>query len=335
MRCDVISSYVDSSQEKLICGDKKGYLYELNKGMNNGKEIGYNLTPTTITAGSTITFKDEDSIVSNGDGLLGLSLRALGATGANMGLRDIVSATATQIKVSPPFGSGVNSNTQFCLLGIDSYFQTKDFDFGSPDMVKFVRRISPRIKQKGNINLKINYFMDFNEYSKAGSATISQYDKNYICFTAGDYATGTASRFSGTIETVSVGTSSISVSADSEISASLLSGYCVYLWNSGTRRVRPIESGNCDTLNLGLYGTQSEVATNTATTYLINTNLENAAGTAKWGPAKTKKHDVSIRSYYTQQNVGDHFSVRFGNNRANETWSVYGFDTLAKVAGRR
>lgn len=335
MKCDLISNFIEGSQEKLLSADKLGYIYKLDKGMNDGKEIGYNLVPSSLTGGDTVNFYDSQSIYAEGDGLLGLSVRALGATGANALPRLITDSTGTQITVEPAWGSDVDSGTTICLLGIDSYLNTKDYDLGSPDISKMYRRVSPRIKRLGNINLNMNYIIDFNDLSEAATATINQYDNSLLCFTGGDFATGTQARYSGTIETVSVGTSSISVSAGTDLSASNLIGYGMYLWNSGTRYVRPIATGECETIGLGLYGTQSEVAVNTATTYLINTNLENTWGTAKWGPGKPHKTDVSLRSLYTQQHVGDHISLRFGNNRANETWEIYGFDMLAKAVGRR
>ena len=335
MKCDVLSNFIENSQEKLISGDKMGYLYKLDSGMNDGRETGYNLVPSSLTGGNTVNFNDSDAIYAQGDGLLGLSVRALNASGANALPRTITAATGTQVTVSPPWGSDVNSNTTVCLLGIDSYYQTRDFDLGSPDVSKLYRKLSPRIKQLGNINMNINYIVDFNNLSEAATATISQYDEKLIYFTAEDLATGSNPRHSGTIETVSLGACAISVSAGTDLSASSLNGYCVYLWNSGTRYVRPITVGECDTLSIGDYGTQSLVAVNTATTYVINTNLTNAAGTAKWGPGKPKKIDVSLRSLFTQQNVGDHMAVRFGNNKANEAWEIYGFDILAKTCGRR
>ena len=344
MKCNIISNYVQGSQEKLLSGDANGYLYELNKGMNNGKEEGYNLVPASLTSGNTLNFYDSQGIYSDGDGLLGLNIRALGATGANALPREITDATGigagatlagTQIKVTPAWGSDVNSNSTMCLLGIDSYLKTKDYDLGSPDLSKFFREVNPRFKQLGDITMDVNYIVDFNYLSEAATATISLYDSRYIYFTGGDYATGTESRFSGSIETVSVGASSITVSAGTDLSASNLVGYGMYFWNSGTRYVWPIATGECDTIGLGLYGTASLVATNTNTTYLINTNLVNAAGTAKWGPAKTKKTKISLRSLYTQQNSGEHFALRFGNKKANETWGLYGFDIVAKTVGRR
>lgn len=335
MRCDIISNYIDASQEKVLCGDQKGYVYELNKGLNDGKELGYNLVPASLTGGDTVTFYDSQSIDADGDGLLGLNVRALGSTGANALPREITASTGTQVTVSPGWGSDVNSNTTICLLGIDSYLQTKDYDLGSPDLTKFFREANPRYKQYGDIDMNVNYIVDFNDMSKAATATVSQYDENYVYFTAGDFATGTEARFSGTVETVSVGACSITLSAGSDTSASSLVGYGMYFWNSGTRYVWPIATGECDVIGIGNYGTASLVATDTKTTYLINTNLVNAANTAKWGQAKPKKANISLRSLYTQQNAGEHFALRFGNKRANEKWGLYGFDIVAKNMGRR
>lgn len=335
MRCDIISNFFYGDEERLLCGDHQGYLYELNRGVNNGKEIGYNVIATSITTGNTLNFNDSQSIDANGDGYLGLSVVALDSTGANADPRLITDSTATQITVTPAWGSAVNSNTTFSIAGINSHFRTKDYDLGSPDLIKFFRSVRTRTEKKGNINLYMNYIVDQNPVSEAATATISQYDDTYLYYTAGEFATGTAARYSGTIETISVGVSSIAVSAGTDLSASNLAGYCVYLWNSGTRRVRPIVSGECETLELGLYGTASLVAVNSDTTYLINTNLENTLGNARSGPAPVGKDIVSLRSIYTQQNAGTHFSLKFYNDRANEMWELYGFDITAKPMGRR
>ncbi|RPI56126.1 MAG: hypothetical protein EHM49_01010 [Deltaproteobacteria bacterium] len=335
MNCDIISGFEEGGQEKILCGSSDGYLYRLNHGKNNGMEVGYNIVPSSLVGSDVVAFYDSQSIYTEGDGLLGLPVRALDVSGGDGLTRIITAATATQITVSPPWGSSVNSNTTMCLLGIDSYIRTKDYALGSPDQLKLFRQFSPRLLQSGKFDVKVNAIIDINDLSQAMSADVSVYDPSIICFTGGDYATGTSSRFSGTIETVSVGASSVIVSAGSDISASLLAGYCMYYWNSGTRRVWPINSGECEALNLGLYGTQSLVAVNSDTTYLINTNLEGTFGTARWGMGKTSKKDIAVRGTSLQDCVGEYISFKIGNNRANETWRMYGFDILSKPIGRR
>jgi hypothetical protein len=335
MRGDILSNFELSDKDRILSGDHLGYIYELDNGTADGKNVGLNFSPTTISNSSTVlNIADSQSLDTSGDGYLGVNVLANDAVGTDGEHRIITDATATQITVSPGFKS-VTTATVFSIGGIRNHFKTKDFSFDSPDMDKLYRELGVRFKQYGDINVKTNYIIDFNELSNAGTATISQYNSNFLTWTGGDFATGSNPTYSGTIETVSVGACSISVSAGTDLSASNLSDYCVYLWNSGTRYVRPISSGECNTLNIGDYGTASLVSVNSNTSYFINTNLENTWDNSKWGPGKTKIKKVSLRFMDYQNLVGQYFSLRFYNERANEPYEIYGFDIKAKPIGRR
>jgi len=334
MRCNIMSNFRKAGKQKILCGDHQGYMFELDTGRNDGLALGYNVTPKTFLNSNQLNFADSAAISVAGDGLYGLTLLATDSSGANVTYRTIIDHTGTQITVSPDYNASITTATTFAILGTRSFLRTKDFDFGVVDLDKVYTKIKTRTGSPGDWNFKVNYIIDFNEFSNAGTATVSVYDDRFLSWTAGDYATGTSPRYSGTIETVTLGASEINVSAR-DLSASNLAGYAVYYVNSGTRRVMPINSGECNTLELGLYGTASLVVTNTDTTYLINTNLDNTWGTALWGPANTTTKDISIRCLFNQPPYGRNMSLVFGNERANENWEILGFDIMTKVIGRR
>ena len=334
MKANILSNFRDSDQEKILAGDHLGYLYELNKGTADGFDEGRNFTPTTV-AGNTINIADIDALSTNGDGYLGIGVYAIGVTGSDEVQRIITNATGTQIVVDVPYSTNVDSGTEFSVGGIRSHFRTKDYAFDNADMDKMFRQITIRAKQLGDFSFKTNYIIDFNEISNAGTATISQYNENFHTWSVS--ATGTEAIYTGTIETVSVGTSQVTVSGCSGLptAGSGLAGYVLQLWNSGTRYQRPIVSNDSGVMQLGLYGTQSEVAVNSNTTYEINTNLPGSMNNGRWGPAKTKINQRGIRFVPNQPAMGKYFSLRFSNQYANEPWEIHGFDVLTRTVGRR
>lgn len=335
MKANILSNFREGNQEKILAGDHLGYIYELNKGTADGFERGHNVYPSTVTGGDTLNIKDSQALATDGDGYLGIGVYAIGVTGSDETMRVITNATGTQVVVDNPYSTMVDSGTEFSIAGINSHFKTKDYPFENADLDKMYRQVTVRAKQFGDFSFKTQYIIDFNEISNAGTATISQYNQNFLTWDAS--GTGTNTNYSGTIETVSVGTSEITVSGCSGLptAGSGLTGYVVQLFNSGTRYLRPIASNDSGVLQLGLYGTQSEVAVNSDTSYFINTNLAGTMSNARWGPTKTKINQRGIRFMNNQPAVGKYFALRFVNQYANQPWEIHGFDILTRSVGRR
>jgi hypothetical protein len=86
------------------------------------------------------------------------------------------------ITVIPPLTEDITTDTTLSLAGIDAHFRTKDFAIENPDLDKLYRQVSVRSKQLGDFNYKMNYIIDFREFSQAGSATVNQLNQKYITF---------------------------------------------------------------------------------------------------------------------------------------------------------
>jgi hypothetical protein len=344
MRCNIMSNFVQSNKQRILCGDHMGYLFELDNGVNDGRWSSKNFKPKSMLNNNTLIVADADRFEGNwvtDDMNLGLSIRALEASGANGEYRTIINCTASQLTVSPDWNTEITTNTTFALMSNKSYLRTKDFDFGNADLDKVFYKINARTTSDGDYDIKMNYVIDFNDMTNAGTASISVYDSRFLTPTDFDQATGTIAVLCGTVEAPGgpLQLSSVNVSNGTDLSASNLAGFCVYFQQSiilgGGRVVRPITSGECNTLNLGLVGTASLTNFLTSTIYMINRNLQNTWGTALWGPAKNKSREVSVRCLNNQPPVGKHLAVIIGNERANETWELFGLDIITKTVGRR
>jgi len=184
MKCNVMSNYKADQVEKILCGDNKGYLYELDKGTSDGFEIGYNdIIAASISGGNTFNFSSSLTLALDGDGLRGINVIAENAEGSDEIIRTITDYTSSRIVVDIPYTSNVTTNTNFIIGGIDANFRTKDFDVSNPDLNKLFREVNVRSTQPGNYNFKLNYIIDFNEISNAGTATISLFNDKYLTFT--------------------------------------------------------------------------------------------------------------------------------------------------------
>jgi len=190
MRCDVMSNYRDGNEEKLICGDKFGYLYEMDKGSADGTDIGYSFVcrtgaKSTSWAGLEKIFIDSPyTLPYTGDGCLGMSIYSTELGDNRQRIIVDICADHTAIYVSHLYSAGAaeTNGATFKIANINSYFRTKDFDIGSPDLDKMFRSVNVRAKQFGDFNFNVNYILDFNEITNAGTATVSQYDNKYFVY---------------------------------------------------------------------------------------------------------------------------------------------------------
>lgn len=342
MRCNVLSNYKVNGEERLLSGDHLGYCYLLDEGSAKGQYLGrsYDFGNYDVT-GTSVTIPLDILTDVSGDRYEGLSMMIVGSNG-HRETRMITLCCAAGISsvftIDNPFKPSSTVSSTIHLAPIYAYYRTKDYDFGASDMDKTYIGVTVRARQLGDINYKMNYIVDFNELSNAGSATVTQYSKKHLCWSdTSANVTGSLTRWSGTLEAdPGVNVSSITVSAGTDLSASNLVGYTIITDYYNSRFKSIITAGECNTMQLlEANVSTSYVVAQTETTYMINPNTQNTWDNALWGPAKTKSTMVSVRCLYTQPPVGKYFSLRFLSERPNEPFEIFSFDILTKQIGRK
>jgi len=182
LKANIISPIRINDKDTLLSGDHQGYMYELDKGESDGLGTGFNFLVAGVSAcGISFDVTTLDGFSASGDGLAGITIRALDGCGAGEE-RVIVSNTTQSFSVDRAWTS-VNCNTSFTVGAIDGSWRSRDFSNGLPDIDKLYRRVNVRALQLGSYNFKTNYFVDFNDVSLAATATIDQHDDRYITLT--------------------------------------------------------------------------------------------------------------------------------------------------------
>ncbi len=103
-------------------------------------------------------------------------------------------------------------------------------------------------------------------------------------------------------------------------------------------RTRTKEQGN---FNLTLTYIVDFKEVSRATSALITLLVDGFAwglgvwGSIRWGGLEVIRQKTSLRNTSTQSLIGTHLALRYSNQRANETFSIKGFDVTAKAIGKR
>lgn len=179
-RVSYISTFYDSSGKKrVIYGDYSGYLYEDETGTNDGLSTGYNGTVSTSTA-STITDATAD-FPTAGDGLSGFMVRIIEGTGEG---QERVIGSNTSAVITLESGSTwtiiPDTTSKYTVTGIDTYWRSKDYEFGEQDITKIFRHINVRTREEGNFNLTLHYIIDFNDLRQAIAKDILLYEDGFV-----------------------------------------------------------------------------------------------------------------------------------------------------------
>ena len=176
------STYDDGDgKERVLLGDYYGYLYEDNKGVNDGIENGFNGSPQS---GGSYTGIDIHSNTFGGwfptsaDSLIGYMIRIVDGTGVDQ--ETIITAnTSSSLSLETNWAVPPDSNSTFSIAGIDAHWRSKDYEFGNHDIVKLFRHVRVRAQEEGNINLTLHYIIDFRELANATSKDILLLDKGF------------------------------------------------------------------------------------------------------------------------------------------------------------
>ena len=168
-----ISTFQNSTNEtKVIYGDYLGYLYEDNRGNNDGVATGFN---GTLTSSTINTITDSASMFpTDNDGLAGLLVTIISGAGVDQTNR-IISNTSETITFEQDWGVQPTTASTYSVAGIDSYWRSKDYDFAGHDLLKIFRTVIPRIKEVGSWNLCMHYIVDFTSLPQATVAKIAQF----------------------------------------------------------------------------------------------------------------------------------------------------------------
>lgn len=172
-RVSYISTFLDSnSKRRVLYGDYRGFLFEDDTGSNDGLSTGFNGTVSSATI-NTMT-DTTASFPTTGQGLSGMLLKIIDGTGVEQE-RTIASNTATTLTLESSFSAVPDTTSLYTIAAIDSYWRSKDYDFGAADITKLFRHISARVKEVGNITLNMHYIVNFKSLAAATLAQILQY----------------------------------------------------------------------------------------------------------------------------------------------------------------
>ena len=165
------STFDDSSGfTRVIYGDYKGFLYQDNVNNSDGRGTGYNGTVSAATI-NTVTDSGQDFDISQ-NGLAGLSLLIYQGTGIDQ-TRIIESNTSSVITLESNFDVPPDTTSRYSIAGIDAHWRSKDFNFGSHDLLKLFRHIRLRVKEFGNFSLTLHYIVDFKDLAQATSRDVT------------------------------------------------------------------------------------------------------------------------------------------------------------------
>lgn len=173
----VLSTFKEyDDEQKIICGDRFGYLHKLDTGFADGVTGNFTGFIESVTAsGQMLVIQTNSaSFPTAGDGIGGTIVKIIEGQGAGKQYTVIGSSSTNTLRLSEDQNaSGLNTTSRYVIGGIDSYYQTKDFDFGNADLDKKFRKVLVRTTQEGNHDLSINYILDFKSLIRVPSATIS------------------------------------------------------------------------------------------------------------------------------------------------------------------
>lgn len=146
---------------------------------------GVILSAPDVNNATYVTLKGDALNLTDGiEGYAGTTVKVVEGTGENDTYPVVLSYTdtsATRFEVATTFTAVTfDSSSYFALGGIDAHYRTKDYSLGNEDLDKLYRGVTVRAKQFGNFNFNINYIVDFNDLSNAGTATITQFNENYV-----------------------------------------------------------------------------------------------------------------------------------------------------------
>lgn len=153
----------------IIFGDHQGYLYKGDIGSADGLAVGYKGFIDTVAG---ISYTDDDANFEiTGDGLAGFNMILVDRAGTDRS-KLIASNTSKTITLASAFDTAPTSADRYVICSIDSNYRTKDFDFGFADVDKKFRQVTVRASEQGDVDLKMQYIIDFKILSRAGSATM-------------------------------------------------------------------------------------------------------------------------------------------------------------------
>jgi len=204
-----VSTFFDSNDsEKIVYGDYSGFLYEDGIGLNDGIETGFNGTTDSSTFN---TLTDDDAAFSTANaGLAGLSVRIIDGPGEGQ-TRTILSNTSSVLTLEKNWSSLPTSATSlYTVGGINTFWTSKDYDFGNHDLVKLFRHVTVRARREGSAQMVLNYLIDFNSLAQAGTSTLSLFSDGFVWdVSRWDQATwGISTNFKSKVSLRSIGTQS-------------------------------------------------------------------------------------------------------------------------------
>jgi len=164
-----ISTFIDSNgKTKIIYGDYRGYLYEDERGNNEGVAAGINDTSSEATA-NTLTAGSATYLTDN-NGYSGLTVKVI--SGAGEGQERFISTnTSAVLTLETNWDIIPNSSSRYAIGGINSFWQSKDYDLGGADISKLFKSVKLRTREQGNYELDMHYIIDFH---KLGRATVKE-----------------------------------------------------------------------------------------------------------------------------------------------------------------
>lgn len=160
--------------QRVFAGDRFGFCHYFDTGFSDNVTATFEGTLTGITASGLILEDTAQSFPTSGDGIGPAKVRIVSGAGAGQEFTVIESSSTSTLRISSDEdASSLDSSSKYIIGGIDSFYRTKDFNFGTPDLDKKFRRVVLRTTQEGEHNLDVNYIINFKSLNKVPTSTIS------------------------------------------------------------------------------------------------------------------------------------------------------------------
>jgi len=164
-----ISTFLDGNERfRITYGDYLGYMYQDNIGLNDGVSTGFNDSVTTATL--SVVTATSATFPTDNDGLGGLLFNIISGTGEGFSRR-IISNTSNTLTLEANLQTLPDTTSIYTVGAIDSFWQSKDYDFSGHDILKLFKSITVRLREEGIRFLNMQYIIDFR---RIPSSTLKQ-----------------------------------------------------------------------------------------------------------------------------------------------------------------